>query len=187
MPLVARSTVAAVLLAGPVAAELIWPSFGDTGDLFFAVSQVLGWVLVASVVLEGGRRVPTDAARSGRIGRRLLVVGCFLQALFGVVYGVTTAITGTPLEASFVLFMLGFVAIFVGGLMWSRSLLRGGGYRLAAWGVIGTAVLGLLAIAVGTDPFHDVFLLASYVAWVLVGHGLDEPATVSDEVSVASR
>ncbi len=187
MSLVARSAIAALLLAVPVAAELVWSSFGDTGDLLFAVSQVLGWLLVASVVFDGGRRYAAGAPRIGRVGWRLLLAGCSLQALFGVVYGATAAIGGEPLEASFVLFMLGFLAIFVGGLMWGRSLLRGSGSRLAAWGVIATSVLGFLAIAVGVDPFHDIFLLSSYAAWVLVGRGLDEVAPVAAEVSVASR
>jgi len=188
MSLAVRSAIAALLLAVPVAAELVWPSFGDE-DLLFAVSQVLGWLLLASVVLEGGRREVSGAGRSGRVGWRLLLVGCSFQALFGVVYGATAAIEGEPMEASFVLFMLGFLAIFVGGLMWGRSLLRGSGSRLAAWGVIATAVLGFLAIAVGMDPFHDVFLLSSYAAWVLVGRGLEAPATeaTTAEVSASSR
>ena len=187
MSFVARSFIAALLLAVPVAVELVWSSFGDSGDLLFAVSQVLGWLLVASVVLEGGRDHAAGAARSGRVGWRLLLVGCSLQALFGVVYGATAALMGEPLEASFVLFMLGFLAVFVGGLMWGRALLRGSGSALAGWAVVATAVLGFLAIAVGMDPFHDVFLLSSYAAWVLVGRGLDEAAPVAAEVSAGSR
>ena len=47
------------------------------------------------------------------------------------------------------------------------------------------AVLGFLAIAVGSDPFHDVFLLTGYAAWGVVGLGASPraPRTVStDEV-----
>ena len=32
-------------------------------------------------------------------------------------------------------------------------------------------LLGALAMMVGSDPFHDVFLLSSYAGWVLVGRG----------------
>ena len=32
-------------------------------------------------------------------------------------------------------------------------------------GMLATAVLGFLAMAVGSDPFHDIFLLSSYAAW----------------------
>jgi hypothetical protein len=52
------------------------------------------------------------------------------------------------------------------------------------------AGLGFLAMAVGVDPFHDIFLLSSYVAWVAVGLGVDRTATEREEevlVSGASR
>jgi hypothetical protein len=43
-------------------------------------------------------------------------------------------------------------------------------------------------MAVGVDPFHDIFLLSSYAAWVAVGGGIervDQPEQVL--VSDASR
>jgi len=192
MSLTLRAVLAAVVLIVPVSAELIWPSVGDSGHLLFAVAQLIGWFLVATVVRDGARRHPeTNATRAGRMGRRLLVGGCALQMLFGLVYGGTAAIDGEPAEASFVLFLLGFLAIFVGGVVWGRALLRTGLARLAGAGVLATAVLGFLAIAVGADPFHDMFLLTSYAAWVLVGRGLEVQAqTVTDrsgEVSAASQ
>ena len=177
MSLSLRSIVAALLLIVPVSAELAWPSsFGHRGDLMFAASQVVGWLLLASVVRDGARRDPElDARGAGRRGRRLLLAACFLQVSFALLYGVTTAVSGEPLEASFVLFLLGFLAQVAGGLAWSRALGRAG-LRTARVGIVTAAITGVLAMLVASDPFHDVFLLASYAAWVVVGAGLEQQA-----------
>ena len=45
-------------------------------------------------------------------------------------------------------------------------------------------MLGFLAMAVGDNLFHDVFLLASYASWVAVGAGT--PASGADR-SAAGR
>ena len=191
MSLTLRAALAAVVLIVPVSAELIWPSVGDSAHLLFAAAQLIGWVLVATVVRDGaGRHPATSSTRARRVGRRLLLSGCALQVLFALVYGGSAVIDGEPAEASFLLFLLGFLATFVGGVVWGPALLRAGLPRLAGVGVLAIAVLGLLAIAVGVDPFHDVFLLSSYAAWVLVGRGLDAPAQPRERpsgVSAASR
>ena len=188
MSLVVRSALAAAILVVPVAAQLIWPSFTDSGDLVFAASQLLGWLLVATVVRDGANRHRfLDSTLAGRVGKRLLLAGCALQMLFALAYGTTAAIDGEPLETSFLLFLLGFLSIFVGGLTWGPALLRSEAARTAGLGVLATAVLGLLAMLVGTDPFHDVFLLSSYAGWVLVGHGLAQPARTRAALSAASR
>ena len=164
-----RAAAAAVVLIVPVVLELAWPAFGDhvPGHEIFAVSQLAGWLLLLSVC----RRGMVPAKRSARIGRRSVLVGCVLQMLFAGVYAVT-ALGGEPLEASFVFFLLGFLALFAGGLAWGTSLLRSGA-PMAGGGLLATAVAGLLAMLVGMDPWHDVFLLSSYAAWVLVGRGFD--------------
>ena len=70
-------------------------------------------------------------------------------------------------------FLLGFLALFVGGLAWGTSLLRSGA-SMAGGGLLATAVAGSsLAMLVGMVPWHDVFLLSSYAAWTLVGRGFD--------------
>ena len=192
MSLTLRSVLAALLLVLPVSAELIWPSLGDSGHLLFAAAQLIGWFLVATVVRAGASKNPeSTSTRAGRVGRRLLLAGCALQILFALAYGGSAVIDGEPAEASFLLFLLGFLAMFVGGVVWGPALLRAGPARSAGVGVLATAVLGFLAIAVGADPFHDLFLLSSYAAWVLVGRGLDAPprssAKRSGEVSAGSR
>ena len=164
-----RAAVAAVVLIVPVVLELAWPAFGDhvLGSEIFAVSQLTGWLLLLSVCRQG--LVP--ARRGARIGRRSVLVGCVLQMLFAGVYAIT-ALGGEPLEASFVFFLLGFLALFIGGLAWGTSLLRSGA-SMAGGGLLATAVAGLLAMLLGMDPWHDVFLLSSYAAWTLVGRGFD--------------
>ena len=44
--------------------------------------------------------------------------------------------------------------------------------RAAALQALLVTSLGALAMLVGTDPFHDVLLISSYAAWVVVGRGL---------------
>ena len=164
-----RAAAAAVVLIVPVVLELAWPAFGDqvAGQEIFAVSQLAGWLLLLSVC----RRGMVPAKRSAWIGRRSVLVGCVLQILFAGVYAIT-ALDSEPLEATFVFFLLGFLALCVGGLAWGTSLLRSGA-SMAGGGLVATAVAGLLAMLLGMDPWHDVFLLSSYAAWTLVGRGFD--------------
>ncbi len=165
-----RSALAATVLAVPVLAEIAWPArLGAAGGLLlFAASQLVGWALLASLVLGA----PPAARTASPRGRRVVLAGCALQVSFATVYG-ATAFDGDPLEASFVLFMLGFITLLVGGLLWASRLRRKTGGRLASAGLLAVAVLGALAMIVGSDPFHDVFLVSSYAAWVVVGRGFD--------------
>jgi len=165
-----RAIVAAVALIIPVVAELIWPSFGDSGHLVFAICQLIGWVLVASIVIDVDRLFPSvSTTRGARVGRRVLLVCCGLQVLFALAYGGTALVSGEPNEASFVLFLAGFLAQLVGGIVWWLAMRSEQGLRLTRIGVLATALLGFLAMAVGNDPFHDIFLLSSYAAWAAVG------------------
>ena len=103
---------------------------------------------------------------------RFVLAGCALQVSFATLYA-ATALDSEPLEASFVLFLLGFAALLFGGLLWASRLRPVARTRLAARGLFAVAALGALAMLVGSDPFHDVFLLSSYAAWVMVGRGFD--------------
>ena len=180
-----RSALAALLLIGSVSVELIWHEVDEfrAGDMGFAVAQVCGWALLLTVVLPLARRHP----RPPRLGSWLVVLGCGLQVLFGLGYGASTAATGEPFGGIFVVFLLAFLALTVGGVVWGWSLRRGP--AVAGAGLIATAVAGFLAIALDMDPCHDIFLLSSYAAWVLVGRGLEAPATetTTAEVSASSR
>ena len=165
-----RAIVAAGALIIPVVAELIWPSFGDSGHLVFAICQLIGWVLVASIVVDVHRLFPSlSTRRGGRVGRRILLTGCSLQILFALAYGATAAVSGEPNEAAFVLFLAGFLAQLVGGIVWWRAMGTEPRLRVTRIVVLATAVLGFLAMAIGNDPFHDIFLLSSFAAWAAVG------------------
>jgi hypothetical protein len=165
-----RAIAAACALIIPVVAELIWPSFGDSGHLVFGICQLIGWVLVASIVVDVGRLFPSlSTRRGGRVGGRVLLIGCALQVLFALAYGATALVSGEPNEASFVLFLAGFLAQLVGGILWWRSMRFEPSLRVTRIGVLATALLGFLAMAVGSDPFHDIFLLSSFAAWAVVG------------------
>ncbi len=165
-----RSTLAAAVLALPVLAEIAWPARFDAANahVSFAASQLVGWALLASVVLGA----PAAARTASPRGRRVVLAGCALQVSFATLYG-ATAFDGEPLEASFLAFMLGFVALLVGGLLWATRLRGAANGRVAATGLCATAVLGALAILVGSDPFHDICLISSYAAWIVVGRGFD--------------
>jgi len=165
-----RAIAAAGALIIPVAAELIWPSFGDSGHVVFAICQLIGWILVASVIVDIDRVFPAlSTTRGGRVGRRVMLIGCALQVLFALTYGVTAVISGEPNEASFLLFLAGFLAQLVGGIVWWRAMRSEPRLRVTRLGVLATAILGFLAMAVGNDPFHDISLLSSYAAWAAVG------------------
>ena len=184
-----RAIAGACALIIPVGAELIWPSFGDSGHLVFAICQLTGWVLVASIVVEIGRMFPSlTSRRAGRVGRRVLLTGCGLQVMFALAYGVTALVSGEPNEGSFVLFLAGFLAQLVGGIMWWRAMRSESRLRVTRIGVLATAVLGFLAMAVGNDPFHDIFLLSGYAAWAVVGvSAARAPATRMATISSPPR
>lgn len=178
-----RAACASLLLAVPVVAEAVH-LIGDQawGEILFAATQLAGWALVATLCVE-----LASAPGSGRWGPRLVLGGVAAQGLFAAVYLVTFLATGQPFGAVFVLFLLGFLALTVGGLVWARSLRRTPA-RSAAVGLAAVAVLGFLAIMLATDPFHDIALAGSYLAWTLVGRGIPARSVVAGErVSVASR
>lgn len=178
-----RSALAALLLMGSVSAELIWDELDEhlLGHLGFAAVQACGWALLLTVVLSLRHSHPGP-----RLGSGAVTTGCGLQILFALGYGASAAVTGEPFGGIFVVFLLAFLALTVGGIVWGRSLRRAG-FAVAGTGLLVTAGAGFLAIAVEMDPWHDVFLLTSFAAWVLVGRGAEVPATVPAEVSASSR
>lgn len=176
-----RAAVAAVVLIVPIALETAFTSDDDAqwSHLVFAGSQVMGWLLLLTVALA-----LREAAGGSRWGQRLVIAGCALQLVFAVGYGALAAASGEPDEGIFVVFLAAFLALTAGGLTWGLRIHRQS--PVAGRGLIAVAALGFLAMAVGADPFHDLLLLSSYAAWVVVGRGADS-ATTGDDVSVGSR
>lgn len=181
----ARAGLATGLLVVPVALEILISDLsGQTwGELVFAGSQVLGWLLVFSVCRELDREGPS---RPARIGRRLLLAAVVCQVGFGLAYGGLAA-TGVATGGAFLLFALAFLLLTAAGLTWGVSLVRRR-HREVGWALVSAAGLGLLAIAVPVDPFHDAFLLGSYLAWLPVGHAATRPSGDREPaLSAASR
>lgn len=179
-----RSVVAALLLAVPVVAEATGLIEGEGGmHVLFAVTQLAGWLLLATVC-----RTLAAASPGGRWGPRLVLVGVGFLALFGALYLATHLAMGEPAEAVFLTYLLGFPALTVGGLVWARRLRRTP-WQLSGVGLALVGVLGLGAIVLSADPFHDIALVGSYLAWIIVGLGATpQPATGrSVTVSAASR
>lgn len=182
----AKGATAAVLLIVPVVAELVSEPLGD-GTAFtiaFAASQLIGWLLLAGLCRDlAGVHPPAN--RRDRVGARLLVAGCVAEMLFAATYGALEVVTGEP-EASFVFFSLGLLLTTVGGLL-RGSQLRRAGVEMAGVGLMAAAVLGFLAIAVGSDPFHDIFLLTGYAAWAVVGVGAARSRIAEHGLSLSPR
>lgn len=185
----ARAIVAAGSLIVPVVAELVWPSFGDSGHIVFALSQLVGWILVAGVAIDIRRLFPAvSSVRGGLVGPRLILIGCSLQVMFALAYGITALMSGEPNESAFVLFLAGFLAQLVGGVVWWRAMRSEPGLRVTRIAVLATAVLGFAAMAFGSDPYHDIFLVSGYAAWAVVGVSAARgPATRLTSVSSPPR
>jgi hypothetical protein len=185
-PTTVRSALAWILLAVPVAAEAVHLLDDEArgGVEIFALSQLAGWVLVWTVV----RDVRATTGRASRWGPRLVTAGVIFQAGFAAAYLVSSLVAGEPAEASFIAFLLGFVGLTVGGLVWSVRLRRTP-WTLARLGLAGVALLGLGAIAAGDNVVHELALQGSYLSWVLVGLGAAQrvEASRSGMVNVSSR
>lgn len=180
----ARTSIAAFLLAVPVVAEATHLVGADGwAETVFVLGQLAGWLLVATVV----RGLLPVAGEASRWGSRLVLAGAGFQVVFAAAYLGSLLLSGEAAEASFVAFLLGFVCLTIGGLRWSWRLRRTA-YRTLALGLAGVAVFGLLAIAVGDNVVHEITLPLSYLAWILVGRGASSasrPAVVG--LSAGSR
>ena len=166
MTLSARAVAGSLLLAVPVAAEAVLrePFHGTAGEALFIASQLLGWALLLTVA---------RAVRSLSIwGSRLLTAGCAFQVVFALAYGASQLATGTGADWAFLPFLLGFVCLAVGSVITVRTSRRVPGAQRATLGAGLVGGLGLVAMLVGGDPWHDLALVGSYLAWSVLGAGL---------------
>ena len=121
-----RSALAATVLGAPVLAEIAGQP-RSTPRAATCSSPRRSW--------SGGRCSPHSWSRPPlwRAPRHRAAGASFSWAApcrssFATLYG-ATALDGEPLEASFVVFMFGFVALLVGGLLWASRLRRSEGWR----------------------------------------------------------
>ena len=172
-----RRTGAAALAAGvlmfvSVATELIRNVQRPDGSVFDFPGYIAfmgGFTVGAAalcVALHGlGGAV---LSRAGRIGRGLSLAGAALVTMFGVVHLGTALATGTPLEASFWAFFLGFLLLIAGAVPLALGLRASGGVGgwWAAVLVAGTAA----AVAMTTQaPWHEAGLFTFDAAWAALG------------------
>jgi hypothetical protein len=158
--------LAGMLIFAGQAGELL---FGPASDRQTAVEVALSGVGIAALVVAVCRLGDLVTTRLGRIGWRICVFGVVLLGLFALQAIITVALTG-DIPGNFVLFGLGFLALFVGHLLIARGLRD----RLGrAWmlPLIGAAGI-LVAITLDVDPIHDIGLFVFEGAWVALGVAL---------------
>jgi hypothetical protein len=161
-----RTGVAAILAGGLIVAghggELV---FGDdVPDGVYAGFVAAGFVALA-VALWGLRELLAGSL-VGRLGMRLALAGVVFLGLFAIHVFVELVRTG-DIPENFVLFLLGFLLILVGQLLFARDLRRalGRGWVLPIVAVAGL-VMALFLDAVG---LHDIGLFVFEAAWVALG------------------
>jgi len=180
-----RSGLAAVLgatlTAGAVGAELVHGvEDGSSIEnlplfLIYVGTGGLGMALLAAAIV-GLRRLHraegAEVGRAGRVGFRLAIFGALANVAFMVVYFVGAVATGETVEAAFLLFALGFLALLAGQVLLSVGLRRGGllGPGWAA-PLAGVAAI-VLALSTEADPYHDIGLFLFFGSWFALGCAL---------------
>ena len=151
-----------LLLAASVGAELVHDVQAPDGTVLerglWAV-YLGAFVLGAALLVVASAGVPASS-RAARIGRGLNVAGAALVLGAGLVLLPTGYLTGTPLEAAFLLFALGLLLSAAG------ALTLGVATRESMWFVIGAG--GLVALLT-QPPLHDAGFLTFLLGWAALG------------------
>jgi hypothetical protein len=147
---------------------VVAPVLFTTLTALWALGMICVAVTVRAVAAQHAA-ADRPLARAGRIGVRSTIAGCGLQIAFAVAAGVTAALTGKPLEAVFLLFAVGFLALIVGAALLGTALRRSGVLRVARVPLWFGAAAALAAIVVPLDPWHDLALFAFDISWTGLG------------------
>ena len=169
------ATASGVLMIAGVEGEWLLDPQRDDGAVtnmpVFALLLLIataGFALLLGAII-GLRAESARSTRPARIGSMMTLVGAGLLVVFGLVVLVTALLNGSPLEASFVAFLLGMLLLAVGPVTWGLALRKRspgpGVWQLLL--VSGIAALGALAIE--PDPWHDLSLTLSFAAWSALG------------------
>jgi hypothetical protein len=131
------------------------------------LTATIGFTLL--LVAVHGLRADVPTTKPGRVGAAMSLLGAGLLVVFGSTALVTSLLAGSPLEASFLVFLLGMLLLSVGPLMWGLSLRRSeqapGVWQLLAL----SGVAALAALALEADPWHDLGLVVMFAAWTAIG------------------
>ena len=172
----AAALTAGVLLFLSVAIELIWNVQRPDGSVFNMPVFLLfigGFAVGTAALAVAIHGLPRDvrASRGGRIGRVLSLAGAGLLTTFALVFMVTGLVTGTPLEAAFWLFLVGFLLLILGAVPLGLGLRRS--EVVGAWwiGVV-VAGAGALVAMLTLSPWHELGLFMFDAGWAALGLGL---------------
>lgn len=132
------------------------------------LTATTGFTLLLIAVI-GLRAHTAMSTRPARIGSLMSVAGAGLLVVFGLVALVTALLSGSPLEASFIAFLLGMLLLAVGPVTWALCLRR----RPSPPGVwqmlLLSGVVAFGALAIEPDPWHDISLTAMFASWSAIG------------------
>jgi hypothetical protein len=165
--------VAGVLMFLSVATELVWKvqhPDGSIASVAGIVAYLLAFIVGAAAltVAVHGLGPATATSRAGRVGRRLSLAGAGLLTTFGLVFLATALMTGTPLEASFWLFLGGLLLLIAGSVPLALGLRRSravGPWWVAMLVAGAGALVGILA----ESAVHEVGLFTFDAAWAALG------------------
>lgn len=165
---------AGVLMFVSVTTELIWNVQRPDGSVFnmpvflvFIVGFALGTAALV-LALSGLGRGSVVLSRAGRIGRAISLVGAALLTAFALLFLATGLVTGTPLEAAFWLFLLGFLLLIVGSVPLALGL-RGSATVGRWWSAVLVAGAGALVAMLTLSPWHELGLFTFDAAWAVLG------------------
>lgn len=162
-----------VLMVVGVEGEWLFDPQRDDGSVtnmpvfaLLLLTATVGFALlcVGAVGLRAQTARPT---RPARIGSLMTLAGAGLLVVFALVAMVTALLTGSPLEASFIAFLLGMLLLAVGQVAWGLSLRRSAPGVWLLLLLAGVTAFGALAIE--PDPWHDVSLTVMFAAWSAIG------------------
>ena len=186
------ATTAGVLMAAGVEGEWLLNPQRDDGTVtnkpafaLLLVVSTVGFVLLGMAV-SGLRRECARRTRPARAGAAMSLIGASMLAVFGALVLGTGVATGSPLEASFLAFALGLLLLSIGQVVWGLSLRR----QSPAPGVwqflLVAGGMAFASIAIPLDPWHDISLVAMFLAWSVIGVLLLRYRTVDNLAHSAS-
>lgn len=172
------AVLGATLWAGGVGADLVHNTEDGSSILnlplflTYVGSMAIGTALLVAALI-GLRRLHraegAEVGRAGRVGFRVAIFGMSTLVLFGVVYLVGGLITRETVEAAFLLFALGFLALIVAQVPLAVGLRRGGLVGAGWVAPLAGVAAAVLAITISADPYHDIGLFLFFGSWVALG------------------
>ena len=111
----------------------------------------------------------TPHTKPARLGALASTAGATLLVLFGLGSLAGALVTGSPIEAAFLAFLLGILLLAVGTLTWAVSLRRRPRTaRVAQLLMLAGGAAGS-ALVLEADPWHDLALALMCAAWTTLG------------------